>query len=106
MKPFRKQRAADRDIDEAIAYYLAEAGEAVALGFVDAFDQAMEHVCLHPATGSPRYGGISGIGELRFWTLNRFPYSVFYIERDAGIEVIRVLHQSSDIPVRLQGAES
>ncbi len=38
MKPFRKQRAADRDIDEAIAYYLAEAGEAVALGFVDAFD--------------------------------------------------------------------
>ena len=105
MKPFRKQRAADRDIDEAIAYYLAKAGAAVALGFVDAFDQAMEHVCLHPATGSPRYGGMSGMQELRFWTLNRFSY-LFYIERDADIEVIRVLPQRSDIPLRLQGGET
>lgn len=106
MKPFRKQRAADRDIDEAVAYYLAEAGDAVALGFIVAFDQAMEHICFHPATGSQRYGGISGIGELRFWTLNRFPYAVFYIECDADIEVVRVLHQSSDIPVRLLGGEN
>ena len=106
MKPFRKQRGADRDIDEAFAYYLAQAGSAVALEFVDAFDQAMEHVCRHPATGSPRYGGMSGIGELRFWTLNRFPYSVFYIEHGTEIEVIRVLHQRADIPVKLQDGGS
>ncbi len=106
MKPFCKQRAADRDIDEAVAYYLADAGAAAALGFLEAFDQAMEHVCRHPATGSPRYGGMSGIGELRFWTLNRYPYSVFYRERDAAIEVVRVLHQSAGIPARLQGGEA
>ena len=104
--PFHKRSAADRDIDEAIAYYLAEAGADIALGFVEAFDRAMEHVCLDPATGSPRYGGLSGIGSLRFWALNRFPYAVFYIEHDARIEVIRVLHQHSDIPLRLQGGET
>ena len=38
--------------------------------------------------------------------LKRFPYAVFYIERDAYIEVVRVLHQHSDIPVRLQIGEA
>ena len=46
------------------------------------------------------------IRGLRFWTLNRFPYAVFYVESGPGIEVVRVLHQSADIPVRLQGGES
>ena len=45
---------ANRDVDEVVAYYLNEAGEAVALGFIDALEKAYGHIGLHPATGSPR----------------------------------------------------
>lgn len=41
---------ANRDVDEAVDYYLIEAGEAVALGFIDALEQAYTHVGRHPAT--------------------------------------------------------
>ena len=54
-KPVIPREQANRDVDEAIAYYLSEATEAVALGFVDALEQAYTHIARHPATGSPRY---------------------------------------------------
>jgi toxin ParE1/3/4 len=45
---------ANRDVDEAAAYYLSEAGEAVAMGFVDALEKAYGHISRNPGTGSPR----------------------------------------------------
>jgi toxin ParE1/3/4 len=34
---------------------------------------------------------------LRFWTLTRYPYLVFYVERDTHIDVWRVLQGQRDI---------
>ncbi|MFT3760523.1 hypothetical protein [Thauera sp.] len=46
---------ANPDVDDAVAYYLSEAAETVALGFVDALEHAYTHISRHPAAGSPRY---------------------------------------------------
>ena len=89
---------ANRDVDEAVAYYLNEATEAVALGFIDALEQAYTHIARHPATGSPRYAHELNLPSLRAWPLTRYPYLVFYVEHPDHIDVWRVLQGQRDIP--------
>ncbi|MFN0184267.1 MAG: type II toxin-antitoxin system RelE/ParE family toxin [Aquabacterium sp.] len=95
---------ANRDVDEAIDHYLAEATAKVALGFVDELERAYAHIARHPASGSPRYAHQIGLADLRFWRLDRYPYLVFYVERDKHIDVWRVLHQQRDIPAWMNEA--
>lgn len=93
---------ANRDVDEAIAYYLKESGEAAALGFIDALEQAYGHLGRHPATGSPRYAHELNLPGLRVWPLTRYPQLVFYIEQQDHIDVWRVLHGQRDIAAWLR----
>jgi toxin ParE1/3/4 len=72
---------ADRDVDDAITHCLREGVLRAALGFIDALEQAYAHIGRHPASGFTRY-----------------PYLVFYAERDHHIHVWRVLHGKRDIP--------
>lgn len=97
-KPVLARKQAGRDVDDAIAHYLAEVSEKAALGVIDALEQAYTHICHHPATGSPRYAHELDLPGLRSRTLNRYPYVIFYVERDDHIDVWRVLHGSRDIP--------
>lgn len=89
---------ANRDVDDAVAYYLSEATEAVALGFIGALEQAYTHIARHPATGSTRYAHELNLPDLRVWPLTRYPFFVFYVERTDHIDVWRVLHGQRDIP--------
>lgn len=93
---------AKRDVDEAVTYYLNEAGEAVAFGLVDALEKAYAHIGRHPATGSPRYAHQLNLPGLRAWSLARYPYLVFYVEHQDHINVWRVLHSQRDIPAWMQ----
>ena len=102
MKPSTPSALAERDVDEAVAYYLTEASFDVAERFVDAYDEALWHISRFPGTGSRRYTTSEVDFELRFWTLNKFPYAVFYRERADDVEIIRLLHQASNIPVHLE----
>jgi toxin ParE1/3/4 len=102
VKPAIPRVQANRDVDEAIAYYLSEASEAVALGFIDALEEAYRHVGRQPATGSPRYAHELNLPGLRAWSLTRYPYLVFYVERPDHIDVWRVLHGQRDIPAWMQ----
>ena len=43
------------DAEEAVDHYLGEAGEQVALGFLDALERACGHIARHPAAGSSRH---------------------------------------------------
>lgn len=104
-KPVIPRERARRDIDEAVDHYLAEAGERVALGFIDALEQAFRHIARHPATGSPRYGHELDLPGLRSWPLKRYPYLVFYVERDDHVDVWRVLHGQRDIPAWMRAPE-
>lgn len=101
-KPVIPRAQAIQDVDEAIVYYLKEATESVALGFVDALERAYAHLSRHPATGSPRYAHELNLAGLRSWPCQGFPYRIFYVERIDHLDVWRILHEQRDIPVGLQ----
>lgn len=98
IKPIIPRQQANRDIEEAIDHYLGEAGETVALGFIDSLEQAYRHIARHPASGSGRYAHELGLPGLKFWPLKRYPFLVFYVESGSHIDVWRVLHAERDIP--------
>ena len=97
-KPVALRERAKRDIDEAIEHYLAEAGQAVALSFIDTLEGTLRRISEQPDSGSPRYAHELGIPRLRFQSTGRFPYLVFYAEREAELDVWRVLHAARNIP--------
>jgi len=101
-KPVVPREQANRDVDEAIAYYLGEDAGQAALGFVVALEQAYAHIGRHPGTGSPRYAHELNLPGLRVWPLTRYPHLVFYVERPDHIDVWRVLHGQRDIPAWMQ----
>jgi toxin ParE1/3/4 len=105
-KPVIPRELANRDVDEAVAYYLSEGAAKAALSFIDALERAYEHIGRHPATGSPRYAHELNLPGLRFWPLTRYPQLVFYIERTDHIDVWRVLHGQRDIPAWMQEPEA
>jgi len=101
-KPVVPREQANRDVDDAVAYYLSEGAEIAAFGLIDALEQAYTHIGRYPATGSPRYAHELNLLGLRVWPLTRYPYLVFYVERSNHIDVWRVLHGQRDIPTWMQ----
>jgi len=97
---------ANRDVDDAIAYYLGEDAQRAALGFIAALEQAYAHISRHPGTGSPRWGHELHLPGLRAWPLSRYPHLVFYVERADQIDVWRVLHSQRDIPTWMHADSS
>jgi toxin ParE1/3/4 len=100
VKPIVRRRRTTQDIAEAYEHYLEEGGATQAGQFLSAVGACMEHIAQHPGTGSPRYAGFAP--GLRHWQLNRFPFTAFYIDREDHIDLLRVLHQASDIPAHLK----
>ena len=97
-KPVVLRERARREIEEAVDHYLAEAGPAVALSFIDALEDVRRHIGEQPGSGSPRYAHKLDIPGLRFRWAGKFPYLVFYVERETEIDVWRVLHGARDFP--------
>ena len=86
------------DAEEAVAYYLSEAGEKVAAAFIDALERAYRQIARYPESGSQRYAHELDLPGLRHWPLGRFPHLVFYIHLKDHVDVWRVLHGARDIP--------
>ena len=102
MKPVLRSPQARADIEDALDYYQLEAPHMVS-AFLDALENAVNHIQRAPGTGSPRYAQDLGLAGMRFWGLNKFPFSLFYIEQPDHLWVIRLVHMSRDIPASLQG---
>ncbi len=104
-KPVVPRALARRDVELAVDYDRAEAGEKVAIRFVDALERAYRQIARHPASGSPRYAHELSLPDLRCRPLKNYPYLVFYVELDDQVAVWRVLHGERDIPawMREQG---
>jgi toxin ParE1/3/4 len=100
-KPSRLREEALLDIDEALDHYFSEAPHMLTM-LESAILEARRHIEHFPGTGSKRYQSNASNDVLRFWTLNKFPYAIFYFERPDYVEIIRVLHQASNIPVHLE----
>ncbi len=105
-KPIIPRALANQDIDDAISYYLNEGAEQAALGFIDALERAYKHISRHPESGSSRYAHELDLPGLRSWSLKRYPYLVFYIEREDHIDVWRVLHGMRAIPAWMQDSHN
>ncbi|MBZ9865886.1 type II toxin-antitoxin system RelE/ParE family toxin [Mesorhizobium sp. CA15] len=101
-KPIIPRSLALRDIEDAVDYYVREAGSHVALGYVEDLQNAYKLIASHPASGSLRYSYEVGLPGLRSLPLKRHPYLIFYIEQADHIDVWRVLHAKMDIPSWLQ----
>ncbi|MCY3912212.1 MAG: type II toxin-antitoxin system RelE/ParE family toxin [Chloroflexi bacterium] len=101
-KPVILRERAQRDVDEAVERYVAQAQSAVALALIDALEEAFRRMGEHPAAGSPRYARELSIPGLRSWVVCGFPYLVFDAEREADFDVWRVLHAARDIPAWLR----
>lgn len=97
-KPVVARERANRDIDEAIAWYLGEHAAHAASGFIDAIEWAFAHVSRFPSAGSPRYALELNLPGLRSWPVPGYPWLVFYVEREDHIDIWRVLHSQRDIP--------
>lgn len=102
MKRIERRVRATQDLEDAFAHYIDVADVFVAERFMNEVERAIAHISQHPGTGSPRYSQILGNEQFRFWTLNKFPYAVFYLERVDYIEIVRVLHQSQNIAAHLE----
>lgn len=89
------------DVARAVDWYRDHAGIDVALALVDAVEDALGHVALHPASGSARYARELDIPGLRSWRNSRFPYIVFSVVVPDLVDVWRVLHAQRDIPSSL-----
>ena len=101
-KPVVLRGRARHDIDEAVDHYSPVARAAVVLAFIDALEETFRQVAEHTAIGSPRYADELGLPDLRSLVVKGFPYVVFYVEREADIDVWRVLHAARDIPTWLR----
>ena len=106
VKPVVTRELADRDANDAVAYQADEGTVSVALGFIDALEQAYTQIAHHPGTGSPRHGHELDLPGLRSWALPRYPYLVFYVERPDRIDVWRVLHAQRDIPAWMHSPQA
>ncbi|WOE82639.1 type II toxin-antitoxin system RelE/ParE family toxin [Pseudomonas protegens] len=65
---------------------------------MDALEKAYLHIGRHPALGMSRYAHELDLPGVLCWPLKRYPYLVFYVERDDYIDVWRVLHGMRDFP--------
>jgi len=93
--------AAERDVKNGFLHYFEQAGKVVAGRFLYAIDSAIRHIEQFPGSGSTRFSELLDVPELRSWILKNFPFTLFYIERDDHVDVIRLLHQHTDMPVQL-----
>ena len=97
MKPLLQRKAAQHDINDAFERYLQDANEAIALRFLAALDSLFSQLSTFPASGSNRYADALAIDGLRDAVTLRFPYIVFYFEREQHVDIVRVLHQERDL---------
>lgn len=100
-RPVVPRALAERDVDDALDFYLTEAGQTAALGFIDALERAYRLIGERPEAGSSRYAHELDLPGLRNWPLRDYPYVVFYSLRDDHIDIWRILHAARDIPAWL-----
>ncbi len=90
------------DVEAILDHYLSEAGVEVAGRFLDALETAITQIREQPGIGSPRLAQAMSARALRVWPVKGFPQMVFYLDREGGVEIWRILHVARDIPSTLR----
>lgn len=79
-------QGAERDIEEAAAFYEREGSAIVAARFIAEFKKTSMLIVEHPEIGSPRSNGRRG------FSMSVFPYTVIYRVNSNEIRVLVVKH--------------
>ncbi len=101
-KPVQFRELATIDLESASGYYVAEADVATAIRFVDAVEAVAKRIGRNPRLGSLRFAYELSVPDLWVVSVGKFPYLLFYLERETSVDVWRLLHTSRDIPASLQ----
>lgn len=88
MISIRLHPAARREIRRAFEWYLQEAGQRVAAGFLDDFEQTLSLLKNHPEIGEP------GGSHTRRLVFQRYPYTVVYGLKGETLEIVAIAHHS------------
>lgn len=104
-KTVRLRELAVADLEGTIDVYRREAGDTVALEFIDVVQRGLRRLSSSPHLGSLQFAYELGIPDLRAWPLPRFPYIVFYVVADDEIDVWRILRSQRDVPATLEHPE-
>jgi toxin ParE1/3/4 len=93
---------AQADVDEEAAYYQTTDSLATATRFLDDLRHVFERLVEFPHLGTPWKTPNRQLVGLWRRLLPNFPYSVFYLSTEEAIEIVRILHNSRDLPVSLE----
>ena len=96
-KRFIPHHFAVEDEEEIVQYYEQTSSEQVALGFIDALDQAFLQLSRYPQMGSPRPEYDLELDGIRSWPLKKFPHLIYYEIQTDQIELWRILHPKRDV---------
>ena len=96
-KRFIPHRFAVEDEEEIVHYYEQTSSEQVALGFINALDQAFSRLSRYPHMGSPLPEYDLELDGIRSWPLKKFPHLIYYEIQTDHIELWRILHPKRDI---------
>ena len=88
MISIRLHPAAQREIRRAFDWYLQEAGQRIAAGFLDDFEQTLALLKSHPEIGEP------GGSNTRRLIFQRYPYTVVYRLKGDTLEIVAIAHHS------------
>ncbi len=94
-KRFIPHRFAVEDEEEIVHYYEQTSSEQVALGFINALDQAFSQLSRYPHMGSPRPEYDLELDGIRSWPLKKFPHLIYYEIQTDHIELWRSKHATS-----------
>ena len=92
----RRPRAR-RDVIDA-ARYIGEQNLSAALQFAEAVRKTEEFLAQAPGIGAPKDFSRPELAGMRLHSVQNFrKYLIFYIPKERGIEVVRVLHGARDL---------
>lgn len=93
----RRARAREDIIEQAV--YIAASDPDSATRFLDAIESTILLLSEAPEIGTGREFQNPALKKLRMHPVTGFPrHLIFYLPEPAGIDVVRVLHSSRDIP--------
>jgi toxin ParE1/3/4 len=97
-----RRPAAQRDLADVVRYLRTEGGATVSHRFLDEVEATFTRLRSFPTLGTPWPTTRRKLVGLRRRLLPHFPYSVFYLPREKAIEIVRILHNSWDLPTLLE----
>jgi toxin ParE1/3/4 len=95
----RKRSTAQRDLLEHFVALGERAGEATALRFLQAAEDTFAELAAMPGVGRPEDFANPRLTGMRRWRVRGFDnYLIFYQPLSQGIEVLRVVYGTRDLP--------